>query len=185
MRSLHTKSLVVGLILGMGVSWSVQRFTQFNWQSAHAPVDHKPLVIRHDAKGDGHFGAPRSGNLSHRGVDIEAPLGSAVHAIRSGRVIATGRHRGRGLYVELDHGRGLHSLYAHLHTLDVKAGERVAQGQPIGTVGKTGNARHHAITPHLHLEVSRQGTLIDPASLGLVFVDREEDVSDDIAVGGD
>lgn len=185
MKSLHTKSLVVGLILGMGLSWSAQHLAQLNWQSVHAPVDEHPLVIRHDGKGDGHFGAPRSGNLSHRGVDIEAPLGSAVHAIRSGRVITTGRHRGRGLYVELDHGRGLRSLYAHLHSLDVKTGERVAQGQPVGAVGKTGNARHHAITPHLHLEVSRQGTLIDPASLGLVFVDREEDVSDDIAVGGD
>ncbi len=176
---------MVGCLLGVGLSVGTQHLASLSWRSVHPPLDQNPLVIRHDAKGDGYFGAPRSGNLSHRGVDIEAPLGSAVRAIRSGLVITTGRHRGRGLYVELDHGRGLHSLYAHLHTLDVKTGERVVQGQPLGTVGKTGNARHHAITPHLHLEVSRQGALIDPASLGLVFVDREEEVSNDMAVGGD
>ncbi|MBI4353954.1 MAG: M23 family metallopeptidase [Candidatus Omnitrophica bacterium] len=179
---IRRSSFLIGLLVGVALLWSIEHLAQLNWRSIHAPVDQEPLVIRHDAKGDGHFGAPRSGNLSHHGVDLEAPLGSPVRAIRSGRVITTARHRGRGLYVELDHGRGLRSLYAHLHTIDVTRGQRVAQGQSIGTVGKTGNARHHAITPHLHLEISRHGTVIDPASLGLMFVDRQEESSD--AIGG-
>ena len=182
LKNLQWPSLLLGVTLGAGLSWTAQHLTHANWHAVSAPIDQQPLVIRHDAKGDGRFGAPRSGNIAHRGVDLEAPLGSPVRAVRSGRVIMTGRHRGRGLYLELDHGRGLHSLYAHLQTVDVTTGDRVRQGQPIGTVGKTGNARHPLITPHLHLEVSSQGRLIDPSSLGLALVDRMEESSD--AIGG-
>ena len=185
MKKADYRTLVVGIAIGVGLSWGTQRLAHVSWRSVRAPVDQDPLVIRHDAKGDGHFGASRSGNLSHRGIDIEAPLGSPVRAIRSGRVLTVGRHRGRGLYLELDHGRSLRSLYAHLKTIDVNIGDRVAQGHPIGTVGKTGNARHPLMTPHLHLEISHHGALIDPASLGFVFVDRVEDQPDDHAVGGD
>lgn len=179
---MHRPSMLIGVALGVGVSWAAR---EASWRPAHAPVDQRPLVIRHDDKGKGHFGAPRSGGLMHRGVDLVAALGSPVRAIRSGRVIVSGRHRGRGLYLELDHGRGLRSLYAHLQTATVRVGDRVRRGQAIGTVGKTGNARHPAITPHVHLEVSRHGELVDPASLGLVFVERTEDDTDGDAVGGD
>lgn len=106
----------------------------------------------------------------HRGVDIAAPVGSPVRALRSGRVITAAKHRGMGRYVEVQHGGRMCSLYAHLQTVAVRSGDRVRQGQLIGTVGKTGNARHAWITPHVHLEVTRAGKPIDPAMLGLVLM---------------
>ena len=53
----------------------------------------------------------------------------------------------------------------------VEPGARVKQGDPIGTVGKTGNARHRGITPHLHLEVLKDGAPINPMTLGLQVVE--------------
>lgn len=150
-----------------------------NWQPIVAPVDTERLVIRQDAKGDGRFQAPRSGNRVHRGVDLAAPLGSPVRAVRSGTVVQVGFHRGFGRYVELEHRGRLRSLYAHLKDVGVEAGERVRQGAAIGTVGKTGNAKHPWIMPHVHLEISRGGAPIDPASLGLELMDPERDGLDD------
>lgn len=158
--------MAFGLLLG----WAVQHVPFVNLLRAVAPVDQRPLVIRQDAKGDGRFGAPRSGNRLHRGIDIAAPRGSPVRALRSGRVVTNSKHRGMGRYVELQHAGRMRSLYAHLDTVLVQAGDRVRQGQVIGTVGKTGNARHAWIMPHVHLEVTRAGTPIDPATLGLVLV---------------
>ena len=142
-----------------------------NWRTVTPPVDNRPLLIRQDAKGDGRFRAPRSGGRLHRGVDLVAPLRSPVRAIRSGRVVTTATHRGLGRYVEIAHDRHLHSLYAHLATIDVKAGQRVRQGDLLGTVGKTGNARHAWITPHLHVEILKDGEPMDPARLGLALVE--------------
>ena len=138
-----------------------------NWQPVAAPLDVKPLVIRKDAKGDGRFQSPRSGNRRHRGIDLSAPLQSPVRAIRSGRVVTVGMHHGLGTFIEVDHGRSLHSLYAHLQAATVQPGQRVRQGEQIGAVGKTGNARHRWISPHLHLEVLDHGTPINPQTLGL------------------
>jgi murein DD-endopeptidase MepM/ murein hydrolase activator NlpD len=149
-----------------------------NWRAAVPPVDARPLLIRRDARGDGRFLSPRSGNRRHRGVDLAAGLGTPVRAIRSGRVAEVGNHRGLGRFVALEHGGGLRTLYAHLETSAVEPGGRVAQGAIIGTVGKTGNARHQWITPHLHLEVTRGGALLDPASLGLRLVERNSSVAE-------
>lgn len=159
----------LAILIGGGLSGLllVQHLRYRDWHPIVSPLEPHPLVIRADAKGQGHFGAPRSGHRLHRGIDLEAPLGAPVQAIRSGTVIEAARHRGLGLYVELAHRDGLRSVYAHLDTIAVDAGDRVRQGQRIGTVGKTGNARHPRITPHLHLEVSRHGEPIDPTTLGL------------------
>lgn len=139
-----------------------------NWRAAASPLGERPLVIRQDAKGDGRFLSPRSGNRRHRGIDLVADLGSPVHAIRSGRVLEVGTHRGLGRFIVLEHRRHLRSLYAHLKTADVVQGQRVRQGQVIGAVGKTGNARHAWITSHLHLEVMQVKEPINPSALGLV-----------------
>ena len=161
-----------------------------NWRSVAPPVETEALLVRKDAKGDGRFGAPRSGKRSHRGVDLAAPLQSPVHAIRSGTVVEVGTHRGLGNYVEIEHSRTLRSLYAHLHETAVSEGQRIAQGAVIGTVGKTGNARHQWITPHLHLEVWRNGRPVDPQVVGLHVVEpsavASEVTRDESAdVGGD
>lgn len=160
----------VGLAIGLGVAAAVLEGPYMNWRLSASPVDQQPLFMRQDAKGDGRFGAPRSGHRAHRGIDLAAPLGSPVRAIRSGTVMMVGTHRGFGRFIELDHRRSLTSLYAHLDDVQVTMGQRVQQGQIIGTVGKTGNARSPLIAPHLHLEVAKDGVLLDPTTMGLRVV---------------
>ena len=160
-----------GLILGFGAAAAACELPFVNWASLVPPVDARPLLIRQDAKGDGRFSSPRSGRRRHRGIDLAAEVNSPVRAIRSGRVVQVGTHRGLGRFVELEHRHGLNSLYAHLNEIAVEPGERVRQGEPIGTVGKTGNARHPWITPHVHLEVLKDGEPIDPQLLGLQAVE--------------
>ncbi len=140
-----------------------------NWRSLVPPVE-GALIIRQDAKGGGQFGVPRSGGRRHNGIDLAAPVGAPVLAIRSGRVAVATTRRGEGQYIVLDHGGGWRSVYLHLSAMDVRLGQRVRQGQRIGAVGKTGNARHPLIAPHLHIEITHQGTPVDPASLGLYAV---------------
>ena len=162
---------VIGLIAGCGLTIAVGELPYINWASVVPPIDQRPLIIRHDAKGRGQFFAPRSGHRHHRGLDLVAQLDSPVRAIRSGRVVQIGVHRGLGKFVELEHRGRLRSLYAHLHEIQVDVGARVRQGEVIGTVGKTGNARHPSISPHVHLEVLRDGEPIDPQRLGLLASD--------------
>jgi len=154
----------------MGMGWGTQALWYWNWETAVPPVS-EPLIIRQDAKGDGHFGAPRSGGRRHRGVDVEAAVGTPVRVIQSGRVVEIGIHRGLGLFLVVEHQAALKSVYAHLNSVDVRVGERLRQGQTIGTVGKSGNARHPWIHPHLHLEVFRNDQPVDPASLGLTLIE--------------
>ncbi len=165
------RSWWVGLAVGCGTTAAICEAPYVNWRRATAPVDQQPLVIRRDAKGDGRFGSPRSGHRRHRGVDLAAPLGSPVRAVRSGTVVQIGWHRGLGRYVELEHRGQLHSLYAHLQEVVVEPGVRVRQGQALGAVRKTGNARHPWITPHPHVEVLHNGTPINPQLLGLHLTD--------------
>ena len=163
--------LWVGILLGCGATLTALELPYVNWRLVVPPIDTRPLVIRQDAKGDGRFQSPRSGNRRHRGTDLVAPIDSPVRALRSGTVVQVGLHRGLGQFVELKHRRGLRSRYAHLQTVRVEGGQRVRQGAVIGTVGKTGNARHAQITSHLHLEVLQDGVPIDPQTLGLAVAE--------------
>lgn len=97
---------------------------------------------------------------SHDGVDISAPEGVAVLAVRSGTVAETGWDDTDGNYVLLDHGDGLTTLYGCLSTVSVQTGDVVAQGDVLGSVGQTGAATG----PHLHLEAAQDGALYDPLS---------------------
>jgi murein DD-endopeptidase MepM/ murein hydrolase activator NlpD len=173
--------VVVGALLG----WAAQWLFYLDWHPIAAPLEQDQLVIREDDKGDGRFGAPRSGKRHHRGVDIEATVGSPVRAIRSGTVVESGTHRGLGRYLELEHRGGLQSLYGHLETVMVDVGDRVRQGQVIATVGKTGNARHPLIKPHLHLEVLQDGEPVDPAALGLAVIEPVDQAHGAHAAGGE
>ena len=142
-----------------------------NWKPVVPPIASEPLVIRRDAKGDGRFEASRNSNRKHRGVDLAGALDTPVRAVRSGRVLEVGNHRGLGRFVVLQHDAGLRTLYAHLNSTSVAEGARIAQGSVIGALGKTGNARSPLITPHVHFEATRDGAVIDPQSLGLQFQD--------------
>ncbi len=94
----------------------------------------------------------------HVGLDVAAVGGTLVGAVASGRVVRAGLAGDYGLLVELDHGDGWKSRYAHLGRLDVEAGDLVARGDVLGVVGATGNATG----PHLHFEVRLDGRPVDP-----------------------
>ena len=92
----------------------------------------------------------------HRGADICAPYGTPILAADSGSVVAAGWHWSYGNYVEIDHGNGYRTLYAHMSSISVTQGQAVSQGQEIGKVGSTGNSTGN----HCHFEVYSGGTLI-------------------------
>ena len=94
----------------------------------------------------------------HPGLDIAAPTGSPVLAAGNGTVTFAGTDPEYGNLLIIDHGLGLESRYGHNTRLSVRVGDRVTRGQPIATVGSTGNST----APHLHLEIHKDGVPVDP-----------------------
>ncbi len=95
----------------------------------------------------------------HRGVDIGAPFGTAVHATADGVVVFASVMNGFGRVVVVDHGNGFQTYYAHLSRLAVVAGQEIRQGGVVGALGASGRTT----SPHLHYEVRRFGTPQNPA----------------------
>ena len=96
----------------------------------------------------------------HSGVDFATAEGDAVVATQAGRVLFAGTRGGYGTVVELDHGDGVHTLYAHLSAVNpaLTVGQRVAEGSELGRAGSTGTST----APHLHYEVRVDGTPVSP-----------------------
>ena len=128
------------------------------------------------------LGEPRdNGRRPHRGIDFASEEGEPVRSVAAGTVTFAGvdwerrahiplepwgavivheRHLGpRGLFVEVDHGNGVVSLYAHLASYDVKVGDQVTAGQRLGEVGRTG-IRDSG--PHLHFGLFQNGKVLNP-----------------------
>jgi murein DD-endopeptidase MepM/ murein hydrolase activator NlpD len=104
---------------------------------------------------------PFTGRMAHhRGVDFAGRKGSPVVAVASGVVIYSGRLRGYGNLVEINHGAGLVTRYGHNAENLVEVGATVERGEKIATMGATGRATG----PHLHFEVHRDGRAVDPLS---------------------
>ncbi|OPZ75025.1 MAG: Murein DD-endopeptidase MepM [Firmicutes bacterium ADurb.Bin456] len=100
------------------------------------------------------------GGRMHEGVDIGAGYGSTVRSAAGGTVIFTGWQGGYGNTVDISHGSGLVTRYAHLSFISVENGKKVERGEKIGKVGATGRADG----PHLHFEVLIGGTPRNPAN---------------------
>ena len=94
----------------------------------------------------------------HAGVDIAAPAGTHITAPAPGRVSFSGKKFGYGYVVEISHDNGVVTRYAHCRSLMVRAGDEVAAGAVIATVGRSGLAT----APHLHYEILVRGRSIDP-----------------------
>lgn len=98
----------------------------------------------------------------HSGIDLAARPGTPVYATGDGVVRVSGRnsegYAGYGVVVDIDHGFGFHTLYAHMSTTTVKEGHKVMRGEQVGTVGSTGMSTG----AHLHYEVILNGKKVDP-----------------------
>ena len=94
----------------------------------------------------------------HPGVDFAGEEGSEVVAVATGVVTWAGEHMGYGNLVEINHGNGYLTRYGHNSKVLVKAGETVQKGQVLALVGSTG----HSTGPHVHFEVLRDGSPVDP-----------------------
>ncbi|UCG11716.1 MAG: M23 family metallopeptidase [Deltaproteobacteria bacterium] len=94
----------------------------------------------------------------HEGVDISAPRGTPIIAPGKGKVIKTAYHRYRGKYLQLDHGMGRITTYAHLSRFNVTRGDKVERGQVIAYMGSTGRSTGS----HLHYEIENKGKVVNP-----------------------
>jgi murein DD-endopeptidase MepM/ murein hydrolase activator NlpD len=100
----------------------------------------------------------RKGTIFHGGIDIAVDRGTPIRAAASGYVTEAGWDDSYGYYVQVDHGYGIKTLYAHADMLVVSKGERVAQGQTIAYSGNTGRST----APHLHFQVTQNNVPVDP-----------------------
>ena len=96
----------------------------------------------------------------HNGLDFAGTRGTQVLSVASGVVIRASRQAAYGNLVEIDHGNGYRTRYAHNEQLMVKPGDHVTAGQVIGLMGSTGRAS----APHVHFEVLKNGAIINPSS---------------------
>jgi murein DD-endopeptidase MepM/ murein hydrolase activator NlpD len=99
-------------------------------------------------------------NAYHRGIDFAGPAGSQVVAVASGVVTYAKDRFGYGKTVEINHGNGYVTRYAHNQRVLVNPGETIQKGQSIALIGSTGRSTG----PHLHFEVLKQGRSVDPMS---------------------
>jgi murein DD-endopeptidase MepM/ murein hydrolase activator NlpD len=136
---------------------------------AEAASEHNLALMRlptrpplRDAELVSHFGNrddPLTGRRAfHGGLDFAATTGTPIHAAAGGTVVFAGFKADFGKTVEIDHGNGLVTRYAHASALWVKAGELVAPGHAIAAVGSTGRSTG----AHLHFEVLRHGEAVNP-----------------------
>jgi murein DD-endopeptidase MepM/ murein hydrolase activator NlpD len=98
-------------------------------------------------------------NSFHEGIDFPAESGTPIMAAASGQVVTAEVHPQYGKMIEIDHGNGLVSRYAHTSQMLVKVGDLVVRGQKVGSVGSTGRSTG----PHLHFEVRLNGIPQNPA----------------------
>ncbi|MBI3435102.1 MAG: M23 family metallopeptidase, partial [Proteobacteria bacterium] len=94
----------------------------------------------------------------HTGLDFRGSTGEPVRATAAGTVTTAGWNGGYGQMVEIDHGNGFATRYAHLSKIDVDVGDKVHGGQTVGRLGSTGRSTG----PHLHYETRVEGEAVDP-----------------------
>lgn len=123
----------------------------------HWPLDEPGYVTRGQQAG----GPGNTGGEVHPGLDIAIPIGRPVRAAGGGTVLEAGDQPEYGTYVLVQHPDGYQTLYGHLSRLTVRAGKPVEAGDVLGLSGNTGRSS----APHLHFEVRRAGTSIDPRTI--------------------
>jgi len=118
-----------------------------------------PADIESMSSGFGYRRDPFTGRSAmHSGLDFAAPYGAPIHAAAAGTVSFVGSKSGYGRVVEIRHGNGLMTRYAHMSRWQAKKGDKVAAGDVIGKIGSTGRSTG----PHLHFEVRMNDRAVNP-----------------------
>ena len=108
----------------------------------------------------------------HSGIDIAHRRGTPIRAAGGGKVVHAGRKSGYGLMVEIDHGNGVVSRYAHMSKVVARKGSRIKKGAVVGKVGSSGRSTG----PHLHFETRIRGKAVNPSSFLLAGVELRGDI---------
>lgn len=148
--------------LSMNTAWASRLNRQ--WHKQQALLENVPVVwpLQEGFELSSDFGArqdPFTGmGAMHEGLDFRAEVGASVRATAPGRVVRAGFAGAYGQLVELDHGRGYVTRYAHLRKLLVNEGQLVQRGDPVGELGNTGRSTG----AHLHYEIRYRDQAINP-----------------------
>ncbi|WP_230079987.1 peptidoglycan DD-metalloendopeptidase family protein [Alteripontixanthobacter maritimus] len=135
-----------------------------------------PADIRMISSGFGYRRDPFNGSgAMHKGLDFRGPTGAPIHAAAKGKVTYAGYRGGYGKTIEISHGNGLMTRYAHMSRLGAKLGDPVAAGQRIGAIGSTGRSTG----PHLHFEVRINNRAVNPRH----FLETAPDVLEEVRAG--
>ena len=119
----------------------------------------EPASLKYVSSGFGYRRDPfTGGGAMHKGLDFRGPTGAPIYAAAKGTVSFVGRKGGYGLTVEINHGNGLMTRYAHMSRFDAKLGDTVEPGEIIGGIGSTGRSTG----PHLHFEVRIHNKAVNP-----------------------
>lgn len=134
--------------------------TLINYKNAFKSVPLGKPVYRYQISS--YFGSrsdPFNKKLAaHKGLDMRAALGSRISAMAAGKVTEAAYKNGYGNVVEIDHGNGFVTRYAHMNKIYVKKGDKIAYNQALGEVGRTGRATGN----HLHYEIMYRGVNVNP-----------------------
>lgn len=118
-----------------------------------------PADMRNISSGFGYRRDPFNGRAAmHRGLDFKSPRGAPILAAADGRVSFVGNKSGYGRVVEITHGNGMMTRYAHMSAWNARVGQEVVAGDQIGRIGNSGRSTG----PHLHFEVHINGTAVNP-----------------------
>jgi murein DD-endopeptidase MepM/ murein hydrolase activator NlpD len=112
------------------------------------------------------------GLYKHQGVDIALPRGTSIIAPAKGVVTIAKQsdlQAGYGTYIEIDHGNGIITRYAHLDEIKIKIGQHIKRGDILGVSGNSGGS----IAPHLHYEIIRNGVNVDPVNYFVTALNAE------------
>lgn len=133
------------------------------WERMQALVKQLPLVAPmlhyRVTSSYGRRSDPINGKAArHDGIDLAGPIRSPIYATAPGTVVFAGWKGGLGRLIEIDHGNGVRTRYAHLQRINVKRGQQVEFGQKIGQLGSSGRSTG----PHVHYEITVRGKNVDP-----------------------
>ncbi len=136
-----------------------------------------PASVQNITSGFGYRRDPFNGRgAMHAGIDFKGAMGSPIFAAADGRVTFAGRKSGYGNAIEITHGNGMLTRYAHLSRIGVKVGQPVAAGATIGGLGSTGRSTG----PHLHFEVRINDRAVNPRP----FLEAAPDVLKEVRRAG-